>query len=63
MGTNRRGREFKDAMALFLSENIGNTWFRLLLFFYRFYIRGQIKVYYIRKLSWILYGIVETTEN
>ena len=34
---------FKDAMALFLSENIGNTWFRLLLFFLQVLYRGSNK--------------------
>lgn len=41
MGTNRRGRKFKEVI-FFLSENIDNTHAAALLFFYRLYMENQI---------------------
>lgn len=40
MGTNRRGRKFKEVI-FFLSENIDNT-HAAALFFYRLYMENQI---------------------
>lgn len=41
MGTNRRGRKFKEAI-FFLSENIDNTHAAALLFFHGLYVENQI---------------------
>lgn len=61
MGTNKRGRKFKEVMVLFLSENIGDT--HVAFFFYWLYTGYQTRVCYIRKRFFILYGTVETTQN
>lgn len=55
MGTNKRGRKFKEVMVLFLSENIGNTH---VAFLFTGFIRG-IKQEYVTSENFFSYLMVQ----